>query len=142
MEQDSWPNRDEFSAANRRGAARRAAEPTAIAARYDRRRSRIIVSLDTGLELAFPPRIAQGLEKAKPADLTDIEISPSGFGIHFPKLDAHLYLSALMQGVFGSRSWMAAQLGAAGGRARSAAKTAAARANGKRGGRPRKVAAR
>jgi hypothetical protein len=102
----------------------------------------VVVSLNSGLELAFPPHIAQGLEKAGPADLSEIELSPSGFGIHFPKLDAHLYLPALLQGVFGSKAWMAAQLGAAGGRARSFAKTAAARANGKRGGRPRKVAAR
>ena len=133
---------DEFTAATRRAAARRATEPIAIAARYDRRRGRIAVSLNTGLELAFPPHIAQGLERAKPGDLTDIEISPSGFGIHFPTLDAHLYVPALLQGVFGSKSWMAAQLGAAGGVARSAAKAAAARANGKRGGRPRKVAAK
>jgi hypothetical protein len=58
------------------------------------------------------------------------------------KLDAHLYLPALMQGIFGTKAWMAAQLGASGGRARSAAKAAAARANGKRGGRPRKAAAK
>ena len=133
---------DEFTAATRRAAARRATEPFALAARYDRRRSRIVVSLSTGLELAFPPHIAQGLEKAKPDDLTDIEISPSGFGIHFPKLDAHLHLPALLQGIFGSKSWMAAQLGASGGATRSAAKTTAARANGKRGVRPRKIAAR
>ncbi len=100
------------------------------------------MSLNNGLELAFPPHIAQGLEKAAPADLADIEISPSGFGVHFPRLDAHLYLPALLQGVFGSKRWMAAQLGAAGGKARSAAKTAAARTNGRRGGRPRKVAGR
>jgi Protein of unknown function (DUF2442) len=131
---------DEFTAATRRGAARRATEPFAVAARFDRRRDRIIVSLNTGLELAFPPRIAQGLERARPGDLTDIEISPSGFGIHFPKLDAHLHLPGMLQGVFGSKSWMAAQLGAAGGARRSAAKTAASRANGKRGGRPRKIA--
>ncbi len=71
------------------------------------------MSLNNGLELAFPPHIAQGLEKAAPADLADIEISPSGFGVHFPRLDAHLYLPALLQGVFGSKRWMAAQLGAA-----------------------------
>jgi uncharacterized protein DUF2442 len=134
--------RDEFTAATRRAAKRRAAGPIAVAARYDRRRDRIIVSLNTGLELAFPPRIAQGLERAAPAELSTIELSPSGFGIHFPKLDAHLYLPALLQGVFGSKAWMAAQLGAAGGLARSLAKTAAARANGRRGGRPRKIAAR
>jgi hypothetical protein len=133
---------DEFAAATRRAAARRATEPHAVAARFDRRRDRVIVSLNTGLELAFPPRIAQGLEKAKPSDLTNIEISPSGFGIHFPKLDAHLHLPSMLQGVFGSKSWMASQLGAAGGARRSAAKTAAARANGRRGGRPRKIVAR
>jgi hypothetical protein len=82
------------------------------------------------------------LESATPGDLSQIEISPSGFGIHFPRLDAHLYLPALMQGVFGSRSWMATQLGAAGGKARSVAKAAAARSNGKRGGRPRKMGTR
>jgi hypothetical protein len=131
---------DEFTAATRRATQRRAAEPVAVAARYDRRRNRIVVDLDTGIELAFPPHIAEGLADAKPADLMDVEISPSGFGIHFPKLDAHLYMPALMQGIFGTKAWMAAQLGASGGRARSAAKVAAARANGKRGGRPRKAA--
>ena len=133
---------DEFTAATRRAAARRAAGPIAVAARYDRRRDRVVVSLDNGLELAFPPRIAQGLERAAPAELSNIELSPSGFGIHFPKLDAQLYLPALLQSVFGSKAWMAAQLGAAGGRTRSTAKAVAARANGRRGGRPRKVAAR
>jgi hypothetical protein len=133
---------DEFSAATRRAATRRASEQFAIAARYDRRRDRVVVSLNTGLELAFPPHLAQGLEHAAPTDLTEIELSRSGFGIHFPKLDAHLYLPALLQGTFGSKTWMAAQLGAAGGRARSLAKATAARANGKRGGRPRKAAAR
>jgi Protein of unknown function (DUF2442) len=134
--------RDEFTAATRRAAERRAKEPVAVAVRYDRHRGRVVVSLNTGLELAFPPRIALGLETASHADLRDIEISPSGFGIHFPKLDAHLYLPAMLQGVFGSKSWMAAQLGATGGSSRSSAKAAAARANGKRGGRPRKVASR
>jgi hypothetical protein len=129
---------DEFTAANRRGAERRANTPVAIAARYDRRRDRIVISLNTGLELAFPPCIAQGLQEARPSDLSAIELSPSGFGIHFPNLDAHLYLPALLQGVFGSKAWMAAQLGADGGKSRSRAKTVAARANGKRGGRPRK----
>jgi hypothetical protein len=133
---------DELAVASRRGAARRAGTPFAVAARYDRRRNRIVVSLSTGAELAFPPHSAQGLEKASRANLEDIEISPSGFGIHFPRLDADLYLPALLQGIFGSKAWMAAQLGAAGGSARSVAKTAAARANGKRGGRPRKAAAK
>ena len=133
---------DEFTAASRRGAERKARGPIAVAARYDRRRNRIVVSLNTGVELAFPPAIAEGLQDAGPSDLAAIELSPSGFGIHFPKLDAHLYLPAMLQGTFGSKAWMAAQLGAEGGRSRSRAKTVAARANGKRGGRPRKSATR
>ena len=114
--------------------------PKAIHARYDRRLSRVIVGLDNGLELAFPPRLAQGLEHATPADLAIIEISPLGDGLHWPAIDADLYVPGLLQGVFGSKSWMARHLGAAGGRARSGAKVAAARENGRKGGRPRKPA--
>lgn len=132
---------DEFSAAKGLADERQATEARAISARYDRRRGRIIIALSNGLELAFPPDIAEGLQGAAPADLAAIELSPSGFGIHFPKLDADLYIPALIQGIFGSKAWMAAQLGASGGRSRSRAKTVAARANGKRGGRPRKTAA-
>jgi Protein of unknown function (DUF2442) len=109
----------------------------AIAARYDRKASRIVVCLNTGLELAFPPALAEGLADAAPADLAEIEISPAGLGLHWPKLDADLYIPALLQGVFGSRRWMAAQLGAAGGHARTKAKAASSRANGRKGGRPR-----
>lgn len=114
--------------------------PKAIHARYDRRVSRVIVSLDNGLELAFPPRLVQGLEHATPADLAIIQISPLGDGLHWPAIDADLYVPGLLQGVFGSKSWMARHLGATGGKARSDAKVAAARENGRKGGRPRKLA--
>jgi hypothetical protein len=112
----------------------------AVSARYDRRTARVVVNLNTGVEIAFPTRMAEGLADAPPADLTEIEISPAGLGLHWPKLDADVYVPALLQGVLGSKGWMAAQLGAAGGKARSRAKVAAARANGRKGGRPRKVA--
>jgi hypothetical protein len=113
----------------------------AVAARYDRRRSRIIVRLNTGVELAFPPALAEGLASGAPEDLADIEISPAGLGLRWPKLDADMYIPALLQGVVGSRRWMASQLGAAGGRVRSQAKAASSRANGRKGGRPPKKAA-
>ena len=132
--------RDEFEVATRRAGRRRATEPTAVAARYDRRRDRVVVSLNSGLELAFPPAMAEGLQNATPSELANIEISPSGLGIHFPAADAHLYVPALLGGIFGSKTFMAAELGRAGGKTRSAAKSAAARANGRRGGRPRKAA--
>jgi hypothetical protein len=65
-----------------------------------------------------------------------IEISPHGLGLHWPQLDAGLYIPALIEGAFGSRRWMK-QIGELGGSARSAAKAKTSRENGKRGGRPR-----
>jgi hypothetical protein len=112
----------------------------AVSARYDRRSSRIIVVLNTGVQIAFPSDLAEGLAAAAAADLSQIEISPAGLGLHWPRLDADLYVPSLLQGMLGSKSWMARQLGSAGGRARSKAKTAASRENGRKGGRPRKTA--
>ena len=112
----------------------------AVAARYDRRRECVVIELRSGVEIAAPVRLIEGLAGAAPDDLAVIEITPAGLDLHWPRLDAGLYIPALMQGCFGSKRWMAAQLGAEGGRARSDAKTAAARRNGARGGRPRKTA--
>ncbi|MDR5901274.1 DUF2442 domain-containing protein [Halomonas icarae] len=113
----------------------------AVAARYDRRTRRVIVRLHSGLELAIPPHLVEGLDDATPDALAEIEVSPSGLGLHWPQLDADLYVPALLEGQFGSKQWMARQLGAAGGRSRSQAKSHASRGNGAKGGRPRKVQA-
>ena len=131
---------DKFELANRRGERVRASVPKAIAARYDRAGGRIVIHLSSRLDVSFSPRDAQGLENAKPSQLDEIEISPSGLGIHFPKLDADLYLPSLLEGFLGSRRWMASRLGQTGGKSRTAAKRAAARANGRMGGRPKKAA--
>jgi hypothetical protein len=129
----------EFERAEARMRSRRQAGH-AVSARYDRRSQRIVVGLNTGVEVTFPPRLAEGLAEALPADLARIEISPTGLGLYWPRLDADLYVPELLQGVLGSKQWMAKQLGAAGGRARSAAKVAASRENGRKGGRPLKAA--
>ncbi|MFZ0037889.1 MAG: DUF2442 domain-containing protein [Candidatus Acidiferrales bacterium] len=132
-------SRDDFDRTTRRAKNLRAVAPKAIAARYDRRIERVVIRLSSGLDVAFSPRDAQGLENARPSQLDEIEISPSGLGIHFPKLGADLYLPSLLEGFLGSRKWMAARLGATGGKSRSKAKTFASRMNGKLGGRPRKI---
>jgi hypothetical protein len=131
---------DNFELANRRGKRLQASVPKAISARYDRATGRIVIHLSSRLDVSFSPHDAQGLENAKPSQLDEIEISPSGLGIHFPKLDADLYLPSLLEGFPGSRRWMAARLGRVGGRSRTAAKRAASKANGRMGGRPKKAA--
>jgi hypothetical protein len=132
----------EFKRANARAKALKASTPAATSAYFDRKSGNIIVKLSTGIGIFFSPKDAQGLEDGTPAQLSQIEITPSGFGLHFPKLDADLYVPAILEGFLGSRKWMAARLGAAGGSSRSKHKAAAARANGALGGRPRKLAAR
>jgi hypothetical protein len=129
-------SRNEFERANAPAKAQRRTVPHATSARFDK--GKIVVELSSGLTISFRPRDAQGLEHARPAALREIEISPSGFGLHFPRLDADLYIPALLEGFFGSRRWAAARLGTRGGKATSAAKAEAARANGRLGGRPRK----
>lgn len=117
------------------------ASPRAVAARYDRRTARIVVTLTSGLELAVPSHLLEGLADASPDDLAVIDITPTGMGLHWPKLDADFYLPALLQGVLGPASWMAKLFGQRGGSARTPAKASAARRNGRKGGRPRKQAA-
>ena len=128
---------EQYERANRRAKEMHASLPRAVSARYDHRIGRVVIELSSGLEVGFLPENAQGLEEASTGELEEIEISPSGFGIHFPKLDADLYLPALLEGMFGSRRWMAARLGRHGGLSRSREKAAASRKNGKLGGRPR-----
>jgi hypothetical protein len=127
-----------FDLATRRGKDIQTFMPRALSVWYDRKNRRIVIQLSSNLDVSFSPDNAQGLERAAPSQLEKIEISPSGLGIYFPKLDADLYLPAILEGLFGSKKWMASRLGHAGGKSRSLAKKAASRANGRLGGRPRR----
>ena len=100
---------DEIARANARAELRRRTMPRAVVAHYDRSRDRVVIRLSTGVEVWFHPREAQGLETATPSDLDRIDISPSGFSLHFPALDADLYLPALLEGHLGSERWEAAR---------------------------------
>jgi hypothetical protein len=126
--------------ATARGVVETAPHARAVAARYDARKKWVVVELANGASFSFPPQLAQGLADARAADLAVIELTPLGTGLHWPRLDADLTVEGLLVGVFGSRTWMR-QHAARAGRATSEAKTAAARANGAKGGRPRKALA-
>ncbi len=108
---------DQFAAAKARGAARLRG-PRAASAHYDSGRNRVIIRLTTGLELGFAPRDVEGLQNATIGDLKAVRVEAFGLGIHFPTIDADLYVPALLEGVLGSRTWMATHLGGAGRRSR------------------------
>lgn len=135
---------EQFEAAVSRGKATQEAAGRAVEATYDHRKGLVVIKMASGVELRFPPGLAEGLAGASAAELREVQISPSGLGLHWPSLDADLYVPALFQFCLGSKLWtrsMAASLGRTGGRQRSKAKSKAARKNGQLGGRPRKKAA-
>jgi hypothetical protein len=130
----------QLKAAEARGRKMLETEPRATAAHYDPATDRVVVELLNGCTYAFPAQLVQDLRGASHAGLSRIEVDGMGFNLHWPALDVDLYVPALVSGIFGTRAWMARTLAGIAGRAISPAKAAASRANGARGGRPRKTA--
>jgi hypothetical protein len=126
--------------AKQRGQKRRAAEPRATSARYDRARKLVVIKLDNGALFGVPPRLLQGLEDATPDQLSDVAVSSRGALVIWPEAEVAHSIAHLLAGVFGARWWLREQAAHA-GRSTSQAKAAAARANGAKGGRPRKTVA-
>jgi hypothetical protein len=116
-------------------AAKIAREPRAVSVRYDEQNESVVIGFDNGNSLHIARANLQGLADATPDRLSDVVIEGPGTGLHWPQLDVDHYIPGLVQGVFGTRRWMA-ELGRAGGMTKSAAKAVAARNNGMLGGRP------
>src|SRR5579863_1799645 len=127
-----------FESAERAGRKSLADEPRATSARYDPAQGRVLVDLNNGCSFAFPARQAQGLQTATDTDLAEVEILGAGYGLHWEKLDVDLSIPGLLAGMFGTRAYMDQLRASRAGRARSTLKAAAARANGAKGGRPRR----
>jgi hypothetical protein len=125
----------EIDAALARGQAARQSEPRAATARYDRRHKRVVIGLTNGCTFSFPPRLAQGLEMATDDQLRRIAILGAGHGLHWEDLDVDFTVTGLLAGMLGTKAYMARRAG----QATSPAKAAAARANGRKGGRPRRL---
>ena len=110
-----------------------------ISAEYEKRPDVVTLHFDDGIRLSIPRMKLQGLHAAETAQLARIEILGRGTGLHWPLLDVDHYVPGLINHVFGTSRWMA-ELGRRGGSATTKAKVVAARANGKKGGRPKRVA--
>jgi len=117
-----------------------ATEPRAAAVRYDRETGRVVIELTNGCSYAFPAALVQDLQNTRADKLADVRVDGYGFNLNFPALDVDLYFPALVSGIFGTRAWMTRELARIAGCRTSLAKASAARANGAKGGRPRKIA--
>lgn len=131
----------QLEAAEERGRIEYATKPIAAEAYFDRGTGRVVLHLINGCIYEFPAHLVQELQGLGPDQLAGVTVDGAGFAIRWPALDIDLYVPSIVAGIFGTRAWMLRRLAQEAGRTSTAAKAAAARANGKKGGRPRKVAA-
>lgn len=76
-----------------------------IAARFDPVSQMMHVTFKAGFTLSFAKERAQAIANATDEQLREIEISPAGWSVDFPKLDDGLTADALLAGRFGSAKW-------------------------------------
>ena len=109
--------------------------------RFDRAHARVVVELSSGVVFAFPVRTIPALRRATPGDLAKVVLSAAGSGLRWEALDVDLSVAGLLLSAVAPAERVR-YLATLAGRATSDAKAAAARANGAKGGRPRKAPAR
>lgn len=131
----------QIPAARAREARARRTGRRAISARYDRPTGRVMIELTMGYVFGFPTDAIPALAKARPEQLAAVEVSPGGSGLHWEALDIDLSVPGLLLSSLG-RAQQRSELARLAGRTTSRLKAAAARANGAKGGRPRKSARR
>ncbi|MFY9748274.1 MAG: DUF2442 domain-containing protein [Acidobacteriaceae bacterium] len=122
-------------------AAKLSDEPRVIAADYKPGPglNLLILKLSNGQRRAIPVENIQGLRHATKAQIAQVRITGNGTGLHWPALDLDHSVPNLLRDIYGTRQWMA-EIGRRGGATTSPAKRKSARANGRKGGRPRKLA--
>lgn len=91
-----------------------------------------MLELTNGYLLGVPTSALPQLTEASAAQLAAVELSPAGMALRVPALDADFSVSGLVL------SLTAGVIGQRGGTSTSTRKKRAARANGAKGGRPRK----
>ena len=129
--------RAQIPAARAHGAALRKKGLLAVSARYDRKAQRVVLELTSGFQFAFPVRAIPALGAATSAQLAAVEVDPSGISLHWDALDVDLSVPGLVLSLVGEKE-QRRQLASLAGKSRSVAKANAARANGAKGGRPKR----
>jgi hypothetical protein len=96
-----------------------------------------MIELNNDCLVCLPLQLLPELDGASPHDLRRVSIMGVGQAIEWPTLDQQFDVLQLLADAVGANALMAT-IGQRGGRVKSRAKARAARANGAKGGRPRK----
>jgi hypothetical protein len=143
MAMSEWVKKElraNYTRASRRGRREAKTEPRTSRVTYLAREEALRIELTNGASITIPVALIPYLKGISPEDISAVEVLGRGGGLHWEHLDLDLSVPALVSSIFPGREWMA-ELGRVGGRRASAAKAAAARQNGRKGGRPRTRAA-
>jgi hypothetical protein len=124
-------------AATKREAEERAAGLRASAVWYDHASEYLMMVLTSDRLLGVPVRAIPYLKGLTPAQLGSVTLSPSGGGLHWDDLDIHLSVPGLLLDALG-RAEIVREWARTAGHVKSPARAKASRANGAKGGRPRK----
>ena len=112
-----------------------AVEPRAIDVTFDD--GRFTIHFNNDVIFSFMAESVEAIATLPPITLATVELTPSGKGLRWDEPDIDLSIQGLLLGIFGSNVWMK-QIASKGGSSTSDKKKAASRANGAKGGRPKK----
>lgn len=110
--------------------------PRATAAWYDTAARRVVMELGGGYQVGIPVARLREIARANPTELQAVELLGGGHVLHWESLDADYSVPALVLELVGPTA-LAREAARAAGKVSTPRKAAAARNNGKRGGRPR-----
>lgn len=113
-------------------------EPIAREVFYNKESKRIVIHFDNDCKFECPVSLLQGVCLLTDDEIAKVQLTPAGWGISWANADLDFGVNELVQGIFGTKTWMK-EVAAKGGRSKSEKKQAASRINGAKGGRPRKV---
>ena len=112
--------------------------PKLASARYNVEDETLALDLATGLRLIVPRALLPAIRDATPEEAASLEVVLDS-AVHWPKLDDGFDLQEFLDDVSGAHARVVLG-GKRGGPARTPKKAAAARRNGRKGGRPRRTA--
>lgn len=125
----------EHRAAIARGKSTKALPTAVVHAHYDPQTEQLVLDLRNGARVLLPVEDIAELRGRSADDLAQVKVSAGRDGLLWRSIDVGISAPGLLTDFFGSA--VHAQLGGAGGRRSTPAKARTARANGRKGGRPR-----
>ena len=131
---------EELGQAIAAGRRRRATERRATGVRYNSDRDAVEIELTDGAAVRLPRAMVEEFRDVPPVEMAKLRVSSAGYGIKLDEHDIDISVHGLIAAL-ATPGDAASSLGKLGGAARSDAKRVSARANGAKGGRPRKVRA-